>query len=400
MKKFLFPSILRKLPLFIITIVVLCGVGLITATGTRIYNGYPRSSEYYGGYSLEPVENCGILPLLIVFAVIITVLPIFSMNYRYSLAKADTFRQAPFKARTIRYAEHLSTLVIMILGFTVAYLLFVGILGIRYTTESAPNDYYLYIYYTKAYFDFGYFVPLYFFTILCSVAQYFISYLIISRCNCMRNSAITLIFGLFALCFFMLIVVLYSYGSSERVDMYSMSYANATPVLFVTLLYNTYNRLILGFSVDKGTVLYNLSYEERLYYQQFDDGFAVTIMVLGIVSFIILAVLGMVAFFAEKDPSGEYAGKSYTEKPYQEIIFHVGIAVVGAIFGSAFIILNLLSYFIFLLIYVGIYYPVYGTLNRNFKLKPYQFGLMIGVIFVVVLINIIANSISYTQYAY
>ena len=119
MKKYLFYSFKRKLPLYIIVMVIFLTIALTSFATTsffadRYYDSYEGVYYSYYGY------NSGTLPVLIAYFVILFVLPFFNMGYRYSLAKSDTFRQAAFKDKYLRYYEHLSSLIIVLITFTIA----------------------------------------------------------------------------------------------------------------------------------------------------------------------------------------------------------------------------------------------------------------------------------------
>ena len=99
MKRYLRLSIIRKLPLFVVLSVLLLTVAFTSASNVEFENdGY-----YY--YAVNPA--CGASGLIGTFFMIMTILPFFSMNYRYSLGKSDLYRQVAFKEKRIRYGEHL-----------------------------------------------------------------------------------------------------------------------------------------------------------------------------------------------------------------------------------------------------------------------------------------------------
>lgn len=376
MKRFMFGSILRKLPLFIVLTVVLCSIAIFSSNSVDFV-----ISHYIGAYSPNNnIGDSGILSLLIFFFIFMTFLPLFSMNYRYSLAKADVFKQAPSRKKTIRYAEHLSTLVIILIGFTFAYLLFVGLLAFRNAYARIPNYISSDYVYTIGTLYYVHFIPLYFATIFFGVAQYFISYFFVSRCNCARNSVIVLLMGELALMAFVSIIaslINTSYYSSG-IYVY-VCFAGASPALPIITLYQVFN--------------FALTSNENYFSFLTGDTAPLVIftLILSFVIFFAMAILGVIAFTNEQDPSGEFAGKSNTKKPYQEVIFHVGFALFGAFISAMVLRLNLLSYFLFLVLFLAAYYPLYGTLIRNFKLKPWQIGIIAGVVLFVIVIGAMDN---------
>ena len=378
MKRFVFGSILRKLPLFIILTVVFSSIAIFSASNVEFVRQVGRHYYYMNNYG-DP----GFTFLIVFFFIMMTILPLFSMNYRYSLARADVFKQAAFKDKSIRYAEHLSTLVITLIGFTFAFLVFIGVLAFRnFTTRItaySTSEYYYEIWYLQ----YVYFIPLYFVVIVFGVAQYFVSYLFVSRSNCVRNSIIILIMG--ELTLFAAPTIFASFFDCNYYPYTFIAYTGASPALPIISIVEVFNRAIAS----------GENYFE--YWRQVNgnavDGFVLFMFVWNYLIFIGMTVLGIVAFTKEKDPSGEFAGKSSTKKPFQEIIFHAGFALFGTFISSMMIRLNLLSYFLFLVFFLAAYYPLYGTLIRNFKLKPWQIGVMAGVVLFMILVSVSNNAL-------
>ena len=372
MKRFIFGSILRKLPLFIILTVVFSSIAIFSASNVD----FIIRRDYYVTIYGDP----GFTFLVVFFFIIMTILPLFSMNYRYSLAKADMFKQAAFKDKSIRYAEHLSTLIVTLIGFTFAYLVFVGLLAFRnYTTTIPQNGYYNnpdnppIVWYLQ----YVYFLPLYFVTVIFGVAQYFISYLFVSRSNCVRNSIIILIMG--ELVLFALPTLLASFVKESCHPYTFIAYTGASPALPMISTVEVFN-----FAIGSGG-----NYFE--YYRDLTgedmNSFTLFMFIFNYLIYIGMTVLGIIAFTKEKDPSGEFAGKSLTKKPFQEIIFHAGFALFGTFISSMMIRSNIISYLLFLVFFLAAYYPLYGTLIRNFKLKPWQILVMAGVVLFMVTVS-------------
>lgn len=380
MKRFVISSLLKKLPLLIILTVVLCSIAIFSTTDVSFIMRY---NIYDGVQSLNPRfvnPDPAYLGLTIFFFATMMLLPLFSMNYRYSLAKSDVYRQVAFKEKHIRYAEHLSTLVTVLISFTVAYIILVGSLAVANTITVAsfnkPAD--QYGVYTAGYYNYIYYIPLYFCIIVLGVAQYFISYLIVSRSNCVRNSVIVLILGELALMSMFFLINDYI-DNHDHLPADAFIYTGASVAFPIFLLYRIFTPAILyneNWFVDL--------YESRSYTNY---PYAVFTLVTSAIIFLGLAVLGLIAFIKEKDPSGEFAGKTNTKKPYQEIIFHVGFALFGLFITQAAISMNVVSYLLFLVFFAAAYYSLYGTLIHNFKLKPYQIGILVSVMVFVILVG-------------
>lgn len=388
MRRYIFGSILRKLPLFIVLTVVLCSVAIFSSNDVGFIVSHPISNPQY---SSGPTD-AGFLALIIFFFIFMTFLPLFSMNYRYSLAKADLYKQAPYKKKSIRYAEHLSTLIIVLIGFTLACLLLVGLIAFRngyarVNVNTASTDY---IYEVITY-NYVYYIPLYFLSVVLGTAQYFISYFLVSRSNCVRNSVLVLITGEFALMAFITILASFMNATSKTASFTYLCFTGASPALPIITLAEIFNRAII----------YNENYfallnEEADY---FSTGVVLFLLISNFIIYFTVAILGVISFTKEADPSGEFAGKPNTKKPYQEIIFHVGFGLLGTFISAMVLRLNMLSYFLFLVLFLASYYPLYGTLIRNFKLKPWQIGIMAGVVLFVIIVSAFDNWV-YDVYYY
>ncbi len=137
MKRYLRLSIIRKLPLFVVLSVLLLTVAFTSASNIEFENEY---ANHY--YSLTP--RCDVASLISTFFLIMTALPFFSMNYRYSLGKSDLYRQVAFKEKRIRYGEHLSSLIIVCIAYTIALSVQVATLAVRNYIIVEDPDFYLY----------------------------------------------------------------------------------------------------------------------------------------------------------------------------------------------------------------------------------------------------------------
>lgn len=356
-KKYLSLSILRKLPLYIIMAVTLIAVGLISASNVRFVK-----TTYHGMYYYSGVYDCGVAVLIYFFFVFMMILPFFSMNYRYSLAKSDALRQAPFEERHIRYADHLSSLVIIILAFAAAYVSFVGLLAIENFTAEVPmsNPDMTYVLIT---FDYIWFIPLFFGCIIGGILEYFISYFLISRCNNFLNSLIILVLGQIFLGTAVYILLVYVDG-----NFYGDVLESGASFLFApTYLVNQFDDLIVD-----GT-----NYYEDWFNGTFRNGVPATGLIISAFSYVVIGGLSIADFLLEKDPSAEWAGKPETDKPYQELIFHLGFfSLISTISMASFQSFNIGVMFVILFSSVS-YVTLYGLLHRSFKFKPYQIGIMV-----------------------
>ena len=347
MKRYLRLSIIRKLPLFVVLSVLLLTVAFVSASNVEFESEY---ASYY--YSLMP--RCDVASLISTFFLIMTALPFFGMNYRYSLGKSDLYRQVAFKDKRIRYGEHLSSLIIICIAFTLATSVQVAtLLTKNYIIAENP----------AFYLNFIWFIPMYFICLLVGTGLYFISYLFISRSNVFINSLLTFFLGYTFVNCIVYIVIVYSAGDISTASNFLQGPSPVGAISYTAQ----------GF---EGLICYN---QFNLFTEGSDWQISASFFTC-IIEFVLLAALGIVAFIVEKDPSSEWAGKPDSDKPYQEILFHAGFGTIGLIIGtvmSGSIFSSILS-LLFYVSYAASYYTLYGLLRRNFKLKGYQFGILFG----------------------
>ena len=371
MKKYLIYSFKRKLPLFVILFVLFLTFALVSANNINFVRTIYEGSHYY----YEP--DGGFLGLVIALFITMTFLPLFGMNYRYSLSKSDTFRQAAFKDKHIRYGEHLLNLIITLVLFSISFLVLVLILMARNAAIVLPQSIHPEISYELIKFNYIYYLPLYFATIALAILHYFICYLLISRSNNLLNSLIILSLGQSALGVFILLPVSFFIDYSVGVN---ALYSNASIFFPISYLYCQFNPLIAR----------NVNSFADIFSPINDAGITKEIcFIIGFASFIIISLVGVAAFILEKDPSGEWANKPKNDKLYQEIIYHVSFALIGSVIGVALVNAGIIWYLLFFILFSSTYYTLYGLLNRNFALKPKQIITLGSVTLLAILISVI-----------
>ena len=347
MKRYLRLSIIRKLPLFVVLSVLLLTVAFTSASNVDF-----EGNDYYR-YAADPASGTG--GLIGTFLMIMTILPFFSMNYRYSLAKSDLYRQVAFKEKRIRYGEHLSSLIIVCIAFTIALSVQIATLAVRNYVIVENPDFYLY---------YAWFIPMYFTCLVVGAGLYFISYLLVSRSNVFINSLLVFCLGYTFFNCINYVVIAYCTRNIAEASFFLQGPSAIGAISFVS---QEFEGLICG-----NTLLLPMTETTEW---QYNASFFTTI-----IEFVLLVALGIVAFVVEKDPSSEWAGKPDSDKPYQEILFHAGFGTIGFIIGtimSGSIFSTILS-LLFYVSYAASYYTLYGLLRRNFKLKGYQFGILFG----------------------
>ena len=370
MKRYLSLSIIRKLPLFVIVSVLFLTAAFFSTASADF------SRKDYFTYP----DAC--LPALLVFFFItMMILPLFSMNYRYSLARSDLYRQVGFKNNTIRIGEHLSSLIIVCISFTISFAMLVSILLIKNYTVEGLVAYYLH---------YEWYIVLYFVSIILGVGQYFLSYLLVSRSNTFINSLLMLLLGQFFLNFFIYVFVCFGKCSISEGTMFTQG---PSVIGLISWVPNIIDQLICSNQLDI------LDGTDNAYRTM-----QLTAIWLSIIIFFLVAALGVVAFILEKDPSSEWAGKPDTPKPYQEIIFHAGFATIGLVIGTTLIdsTLTLVYSLLYFSTYVIAYYTLYGLLRRNFKLNARQAAIIFGISGFAIVFSVAYSIISFyvrLQYA-
>lgn len=366
--KYLWINIKKKLPLYIV-----CAVLFIISAFSVM-----SSQDFYIAYSVETgmkvygEPNSGLLLYLILFFFIMTILPLFGMNYRNSLARSDLFRQAPYKNKRIRYMEHLSALTIILIAFTIGYVFLVLGMLIKNNLAKVPAADEM-LYYELIKYHFVYYVPAYFIALAMGVCQYAIAYLFVSRSNNTLNSLMMLILGQLILLLYLFAPIYLFYRTT--------SFNQSTLGLPISFIYRLFEPLII---YGKGTNIFKFNSNV--------NAFASIQLIISLVVFFALAIIGIIAFFVEKDPSSEYAGRATSNKPYQEIIFHVAAFILGAFLCG--LGKNLIYSFFSFFTFAAMYYTFYGLLNRNFKLKLWQIVLIVSIIGLVICTDIISISVN------
>lgn len=376
MKAYLKYSLIKKLPLFIIVLATFLVIAFTSASNVSFFASHPKD----GSYAYYVNRNTGAEALIYVFFFAMMFLPFFSMNYRYSLERSDLYRQVAIKDRAIRYIDHLSTLIITVICFIIAYLFLVGVLAYRnYYPAYVPLDN-EYVTYVHIFFNYIYFLPLLALVVVLGIGEYAISYLLISRSNNFLNSLIILTAGQLVLTFALTTIVMFFDAGHSLVF-----YGGSSVIFGPYYLFKAFTDLI---------IYDDYSFPTYLGANRFETFYFVAS---GII-YICLAALGIVSFILEKDPSSEYAGKPITLKPYQEIIYHLGFAITGTfICASIMPHANFFFYPMYLVLFSSIYYTLYGLINRNFKIKGWQIGLMIGVVFLTLTIGLIYRTMYFAN---
>ena len=385
MKKFFLLNLKKKIPLFVIVLVIFAIVALFSAVNVKFFIEYRRDpcfgcNQYYAHYD---DINSGIEEITIVLLSLMLILPFFGMSYRYSSSKSDIYRQVACKKNNIRWIEHLTLLISTLISFTIAYFLMVSIIAIRNANAVAPESVNQIVYYEIDHFYYGYYFLAYLVLVVAASLQYFITYLIISRSNNLVNSILLLMIGELFLALFIHFTSNFFFLTDQNGDkiQYLMWLggvaSNASFIMPISLVYRTFNGLIIMNETENIYAVGSMTSSEV----------NAVLNYVGTFAYAGLGILGIISFIFEKDPSSEFANKPQTHKPFQEIIFHLGFGV-----GTAALIMldrSILSISLKFVLMGATYYTLYGLLERNFKLNLRQTLTMIGVLLSSLIIPII-----------
>lgn len=379
MKSYLRYYLKNRLPLFIIIFSILLVVGVFSASGLSfVEQVLQASSSVYSSY--EPTD-AGISPLVFAVCVIMLILPFFNMGNRYSLARTDMFRQTAQNKKAYRYVEHGISIGFVLAAYTISFALFLLIAVIKNYAQPIPENTNMYHYY-RVIFNYGPYFFVYLLTLLFAIGNYFITYFFASRSNNFINSLILVVLGQVFLGSFCVLFAEMG-GTRENYFMY-LPCANACVSfgpLFLDARYT--NWIIYG---DK-------SYTD-VFFRNYFTGNETEIILTTMSSFIVfftVAITGAVFFFAEKEQSGEWAGKPDTSDAWQDVLYNL--------FVGTFMTWMFYSYLknwyydtglamaISFVVTIAVYYTLYGLLRRNFKPKQYQIIAMVCTMVMVIIVS-------------
>ena len=347
---------------------------------------YGRTSTIYGipvpkGSSIVPFLGLSIPAFLCSAA-----MSLFVFSYRTSKQAADAFYQSNIDMKDIRKVRILLGLGILLLSFTIAFLLGFALYAIRYfsTPESfvrslSGGDEITYVRLTHRFAWY----PLFFLLLaLALVGQYFMNLFLAGQGNYLFDQLCLLFFGNILLCVVIVIPTLYidsamsvSYASRQGIHSpYEYGFGVVTPLLFATAL----GRQLIA--SPSGEFIWD----------------AVTLHS-GISTILVFALDAFVAVicFKANDPSGENGGLHKVRNRYVALIPHAtalfsGIAVSCMNF---FIYLGVVSYYFPILVTSSVfsflfdclvYYLVLSLWRLHFKLNKFDlkwYFIVVGVAF-------------------
>ncbi len=348
MKKYFLYSFKRRIPLFVFTFVLfLLFGGLVPGLGFISYG-----------------DSSGIFPLLIFGSIFISFLPVFGMNYRYSLQKSDTFRQAGFKPGAIRVCDHLQILGVALLSYFAAFLIYVVTV-----VALKANEYNLIA-----------LLPLFFATLLFFILEYGLSYYFMSFSNSAITAVTTLLFT--QLLFFFGINIIARY-------VYDGFYIWASPITYIPVVIGYFFQDLLTTGDPYG-----------LTETVFVSNLSIVIFIILTLCIICFGVLGIITLFFGEERSAEWAGKGKDLYQIQDILFYVGfilsstylISILGVYLSG---LINIFVYLISMVIFV----TIYGVRRQSFAFKQLD-AVTIIIVGVILFVSSLISSLVFAYISY
>ena len=422
MKRYFLYTLKRYIPFYIISFAV-CLSFLITAISSSAvsYDYYTNYVDQYLYGGSTPTMLTGLIVTAIIMFAFTSILPIIANKYRYSLQSADLFNQIGSGRKNIRFINNLLLLSAFIISFTLSYIIAVAILGFKEIpnlirgatiTEISRYGETIYKHSEPFYYNFWYFIPTYFLYLVLGIANYFISYFLVTRANNMLNSIIVLVLGHVILSLVLMTPLYYIgfFGYIFKNDSLVNSTLNLEfmtgskmasfigPIAIVIGLFSN------PFINQESTIASNFKYWDNSYITP------LVFTILAILVFAFVTFVSIVYFLKEDETSGEFAGKPDGRDKLQYIIFNVGVVVIGLwyLMLSSLLLsvssitslegsissLALFTYIPAVITFGALYYVFHSLLRRNFKMKLKDLRVMLPIflgVFILSLIPVICS---------
>lgn len=404
MKKYVFFTLKRFVPFFVISMAIFFVISL------TMFVNVPVIHEYYESEGMRYLESDldGAQLIVIVMAVLLfgftAVSPIIANSYRYSLRSADFYNQIGKGHKNVRLVNNIILLTAVILSFTVAFIFGSVILGIKNVIVMGQGEKIETFgesthYVIPFMYHYAYLVPMYFMLLIGGVVNYFISYFLVTRANNALNSVITLVLGQIILGLGLMtpswyLGILTDGGVSIP---YLAGVKTPTMISIVALSLYLFSSLFNG----EGFI------SDPFYLTQNSDYVGLVLAIIALILFFALGAYSMLKFFKEEETSGELAGKPQGRDKLQNIIFHVGAGILGlwylTLSGSLnrlgmMEIIGVFSFIPSIVVYGALYYVFYGLLRRNFRLTKKDIAILLPIFIVNILLGVAAIIVPNTIY--
>ena len=316
------------------------------------------------------------------------VMSLFVFSYRTSKQAADAYYQSNIDMKDIRKVRILLGLGILLIAFTLAFLLGAALYAVRYATtpesfvRTYPNG--SEVTYVRLTHHFAWYPLFYLLMVLVLIGQYFMNLFLAGQGNYLFDQLCLLFFGNILLCVVVVVPSLYVLGApsisgapmpAEATNTLFYGLGPITPFIFIESLGQCLVGSISGEYAMGGVILHS-----------------------GISTGLVFALDAFVAVmsFKASDPSGENGGLHKVRNRYVALIPHATALFAGIAVScmNFFIYLGVVSYYFPILVTSSVfsflfdclvYYLVLSLWRLHFKLNKFDlkwYFIVVGVAFV------------------
>ncbi len=374
-KAFIKWQIKELLPIYVICFVLICSIYWLSILGTNLCPKYSLNAstgiyEKYGFY-FPPIYGI-LIPALLAS----TAIPFSAFSYQTSRIRADFFYQIPLKEKELRRIRLLTSLIILLIIITIAYMF--GVL-FMFTKQLSTNSSDEYLKTHNYYYNYWYVLLYYPILIILISLHYFTCSYFLSLGTRVIDSILYLILGegTLTLTFEAFIIMAYLYSKADCLSDLVTSFLSPS---FVESYFVTY---CLGVLMMKNEI--DMS------------GIWIVSRIISSLGFFLLGGLcSYLMLFKKKDPSGEYAGKGLPTNLYTSLYPHAFMLVAGlycSVLSATFIRVNNIFFvegvMSFLMWATAYYFSIVGT-NRGFHFEKRNwliFGSVVAFILIMTVFN-------------
>ncbi len=335
------------------------------------------SYRYYEGGSFVSQPSSNLIAISIPLTLVAVIFPLFVYDYRFKKTQADTFMQAPLKRNRLRLTRLLLGLSMIMIIFTIVYV--IGVLIVFFRQVTTPDLYEQGGYIFKIrFFDYRYYIAAYFFLLAFASLEYFISSFIVLLSDNVLDAIFLLLFV--DIIRALLPFSFYTYSTTMLNNIYNgynsfqgSWLANAaSPLLVMLYPEKIFSSFIIG--------------KEALIFTNFSDYVS---FIFYLVAYLLMGVSSVIYVVLSSDPSGEYVGRPGPRRNIIGFIPHLTIFSIGLLTLSYIQMQPLAETIIFLVIAL-IYYCCLALYYRRFRLPRFAF-----ISYFIVLSLVLLGTLSY-----
>ena len=360
--KFVKWQLKKWLPFFaVITIVVLATVTINASTFKITY--LSRESIRFVERVNNSSDNSGLQIITSVMAIPIFVIPFFVFSHRFDKNAADAYKAFPAPKRRITRTKILIGGAFILALTIVAFLIFVGIILIRYSSTPTALRIDAYYYECKFKYYFIWYLPAFFYLVISFLVSYLFNCTLVSFGNNGVTAFIYLLFGSM-----IMFLGIYSLMYSFVYLTVKIPYGSQLYYMFRTSSISWYGTILARTSFVNDTFS-NLIFTNNVKGYVASEGFFSVGKIIGYLTYAAEIAIGVLSFFT-KEPSGEHYGAPGARKESDKCIVYVGIGVIilsiaNMLSSSSFSASDLL---IFLFVGTLIYFT-FVIFNKRFSLN-------------------------------